>query len=55
MLFASGGADETHSIGAKAQLLLARLKPAGGAPRALSGRPDPFERLASEARGNAAR
>ena len=55
VLFDSGDTDESRSIGGKLQLLLARLKPAEGAPRALAGRPDPFEKLASESRGNTAR
>lgn len=55
VLFDYGDTDESRSIGGKLQLLLARLKPAEGAPRALAGRPDPFEKLASESRGNTAR
>ena len=54
-LFTPSEEDEKLGLGEKIQLLLARLTPAEREPKAFAGRPDPFEKLASDAQRFSAR
>lgn len=54
-LFSETQKPEADSLSDKLQLLCARLSPAERTPKAFAGRPDPFDRLAEDARRAATR
>ncbi len=54
-LFTSERTQKAPGLAGKIQLFMARLFPAERRPKAFAGRPDPFEKLASEAQRSGAR
>lgn len=54
-LFTSDETQEAPGLAGKIQLFMARLLPAERQPKAFADRPDPFEKLASEAQRSGAR